>query len=65
MASYLTVGYMENGKIVELVPKRKVRVADAKTGSVLTENVETKQLINKTIGYYQTASQTIARTART
>ena len=64
MANYLTVGYMENGRIVELGPKRKIRVIDAKTGAVLTSDAQGRELINKTISYYQTASQTIALTAR-
>lgn len=64
MANYLTVGYMENGKIVELGPKQKVRVVDAVSGKQLTAGVNEKELIDETISYYQTASATILQTAR-
>ena len=64
MANYLTVGYMQNGKIVELGPKQKVRVVDAVSGKQLTAGVSEKELIEETISYYQTASDTILQTAR-
>ena len=63
MANYLTVGYMENGKIVELGPKQKVRVVDAVSGKVISNTGE-KALIDETISYYQIASETISKTAR-
>ena len=64
MANYLTVGYMENGKIVELGPKQKVRVVDAGSGKALVAGPSEKELINETISYYQVASETISLTAR-
>ncbi len=63
MANYLTVGYMENGKIIELGPKQKVRVVDAASGKVVA-NAGEKELIDETISYYQIASETISLTAR-
>jgi phosphoglycerol transferase MdoB-like AlkP superfamily enzyme len=64
MANYLTVGYMEGGQIVELGPKRKIRVVDAKTGLVMPANAAQQQLVDETVSYYQSASDTIAQTAR-
>ncbi len=64
MANYLTVGYMENGKIVELGPKQKVRVVDAASGKILANSANEKELIDETISYYQIASETISQTAR-
>jgi phosphoglycerol transferase MdoB-like AlkP superfamily enzyme len=64
MANYLTVGYMENGKIVELGPKQKVRVVDAASGKILANTANEKELIDETISYYQIASETISQTAR-
>ncbi|MEO6025167.1 MAG: sulfatase-like hydrolase/transferase [Burkholderiales bacterium] len=63
MANYLTVGYMENEKIVELGPKRKVRVVSAKSGVAIASGAEEKNLTQKTISYYQTASETITQTS--
>ena len=64
MANYLTVGYMENGKIVELGPKRKVRVVDSISGNQLAVGADEKALIDETISYYQIATDTISQTAR-
>ena len=64
MANYLTVGYMENGKIVELGPKRKIRVVDAISGKVLEDGAIEKESIDEAISYYQTASETITLTSR-
>ena len=64
MANYLTVGYMEHGEIVELGPKRKVRIVDAISGKLITSRAGEKNIIDETISYYQLASDTIAQTAR-
>lgn len=64
MANYLTVGYMERGEIVELVPKRKVRVVNAKTGLLLPPSAAQRRLVDEAVSYYQVASDTIAQTAR-
>ena len=63
MANYLTVGYMKHDEIVELGPKRKVRVVNAKNGLAIPTSAETKDLVQETISYYQTASETIAQTS--
>ena len=60
MANYLTVGYMEDGRIVELGPKQFVRVVDAKSGDELSLNDAGNQhLVNEAIAYYQAASSYI------
>lgn len=64
MANYLTVGYMEHGEIVELSPKRKVRLVDAKTGVTLTNRPGEQHLVNEAISYYELASDTITQTAK-
>ncbi len=64
MANYLTVGYMENGKIVELGPRQKIRVVDATSGKAIANLAAEKDLIDETISYYQIASETISLTAR-
>ena len=64
MANYLTVGYMEHGQIVELGPKRKVRIIEATSGNQIGGGVTEKHLIDEAISYYQIASDTISQTAR-
>ena len=64
MANYLTVGYMEDGEIVELGPKRKVRVVSAATGLPLQASAAQRHLVDETVSYYQVASDTIGQTAR-
>ena len=64
MANYLTVGYMKGGEIVELGPKRKVRVVNAKTGLLLPPSAAQRRLVDEAVSYYQVASDTIAQTAR-
>lgn len=64
MANYLTVGYMEHGTIVELGPKRKVRVVDAITGLTLPVRGDQQHLVDEAISYYQSATDDISRTAR-
>ena len=53
MANYLTVGYLKNGKVIELMPKQTTQVLDAKTGQVLPAEAATT---DEAIAYYQTAA---------
>ncbi|MBI2770431.1 MAG: LTA synthase family protein [Burkholderiales bacterium] len=57
MANYLTVGYMDDGLIVELTPRRGVRVVDAATGD-LVPNGEARAagIIDQAVANYQMAS---------
>ena len=56
MANYQTVGYYEDGMLVELRPQRRVRVLDAATGRELLESATTRHTADETIAYYQSAS---------
>lgn len=53
MANYLTVGYLKNGKVIELMPKQTTQVIDAKTGQALPAEPTTT---DEAIAYYQTAA---------
>lgn len=65
MANYLTVGYMEDGRIVELGPKASVRVVDAKSGDVLPiADPRNAHLAKEAIAYYQAASSYIEKHAQ-
>jgi phosphoglycerol transferase MdoB-like AlkP superfamily enzyme len=57
MANYLTVGYMEQGMIVELGPRQFVRVMRADSGKeVSLDDKDAKQLVGEAISYYQNAT---------
>ncbi len=57
LANYQTVGYLEDGMLVELRPKSVVRVTDATTGAELPVSGRAKELVDEAVGYYQSASQ--------
>jgi phosphoglycerol transferase MdoB-like AlkP superfamily enzyme len=63
MANYQTVGYLENGMLVELRPQRRVRVVDAETGKELASSESTRHFTDEAIGYYQGASDAFRRGA--
>jgi phosphoglycerol transferase MdoB-like AlkP superfamily enzyme len=63
MANYQTVGYYENGMLVELRPQRRVRVIDAASGGELPPTELTRHFTNEAIGYYQGASDAFRRGA--
>ncbi|TXH67951.1 MAG: alkaline phosphatase family protein [Thiothrix sp.] len=53
MSNYLTVGYLKNNKVIELMPKQTTKVVDAQTGAELpADPVAT----DEAIAYYQTAA---------
>jgi phosphoglycerol transferase MdoB-like AlkP superfamily enzyme len=56
MANYQTVGYYEDGMLVELRPQGRVRVVDAATGRELPPSEATRHTASETIAYYQAAS---------
>ena len=57
MANYLTVGYMQDGLVVELQPRRQVRVVDALTGrTVPDDDPRSQTLIKEAVAYYQEAT---------
>lgn len=57
MANYQTVGYYENGRMVELKPNARYRVVDAQTGKVLPMDDVNRGLLDEAISYYQLASE--------
>ncbi|MBX9590153.1 MAG: LTA synthase family protein [Hyphomonadaceae bacterium] len=60
LANYLTVGYMEQGLVVELSPKQRARVVVAGTGlPVAAHHPLNAPLIDKAIAYYQVATETL------
>jgi hypothetical protein len=63
MANYQTVGYLENGMLVELRPQRRVRVVDAETGREPAASEATRHFTDEAIGYYQGASDALRRGA--
>lgn len=56
MANYLTVGYLKDGKVFELMPKQTTKVLDANTGAELPADPATT---NEAIAYYQTAAASL------
>lgn len=65
MANYLTVGYMENGLVVELAPQRRVRVVRVSDGKVLPDDDPIAlHYTNEAISYYQTAARYIEMNGR-
>ena len=61
MANYLTVGYMEDGLVVELSPKRRVRVVEADSGKpVPASDAHARHLVDEAVGYYELAAEVLA-----
>jgi arylsulfatase A-like enzyme len=57
LANYQTVGYYEQGRVVELKPNARVRVVMADTGLPAPNDPLTDYLIEEAVSYYQLASQ--------
>ncbi|MSO64478.1 MAG: LTA synthase family protein [Alphaproteobacteria bacterium] len=56
IANYQTVGYYEDGRVVELKPNRRARVLNAASGRVEPDDDLSRRLIDEAISYYQVAS---------
>jgi phosphoglycerol transferase MdoB-like AlkP superfamily enzyme len=57
MSNYLTVGYMEENAVVELSPKRRVRVREADTGNEASvADAGNRHWVSEAIAYYQVAA---------
>lgn len=56
LANYQTVGYYEQGRVVELKPGGRSRVVDAATGRELSEDALGRRLRDEAIAYYQIAA---------
>jgi phosphoglycerol transferase MdoB-like AlkP superfamily enzyme len=52
-----TVGYYEDGVVVELRPNARYRLVQASTGQVLKPDVHTDELLTDAISYYQMAAE--------
>lgn len=56
MANYLTVGYLKDNKVIELMPRQTTQVIDAKTGAELSTD---PAATDEAIAYYQTAAASL------
>jgi phosphoglycerol transferase MdoB-like AlkP superfamily enzyme len=62
MSNYLTVGHVEDGILVELLPKRVIRVTDVRSGKPLSkEALKSKDAVNETIAYFQLAADLLKK----
>jgi phosphoglycerol transferase MdoB-like AlkP superfamily enzyme len=57
LANYQTVGYYEQGRVVELKPNARVRVVMADTGLPAPDDTLSSYLVEEAVSYYQLASQ--------
>ena len=57
LANYQTVGYYENGRVVELKPNNRFSVTDATTGQQLPMDDTNRHLLDEAISYYQLAAE--------
>ncbi len=62
MANYLTVGYMQDNVVVELLPNQRVNVLDTLTGEHLNkDSVKSRYLIDEAIAYYEMATDMLRK----
>jgi phosphoglycerol transferase MdoB-like AlkP superfamily enzyme len=61
MANYQTVGYYEQGRMVELKPNGRVRVVQTATGKPSPDDELSRYLTEEAISYYQLASEAYRR----
>ncbi|HIV70591.1 MAG TPA: sulfatase-like hydrolase/transferase [Candidatus Aquabacterium excrementipullorum] len=57
LANYQTVGYYEEGRVVELKPNARYRVVDAGSGKEMPMDALSVDLLGDAISYYQLASE--------
>ncbi len=57
LANYQTVGYLEDGILVELKPKGEYRIVDAASGRELPRDARGMHFVDEAVGYYESASQ--------
>ncbi len=63
LANYQTVGLLQPDKLVELRPKRQVRVIDTATGAVRQDDAQSQAAVQRAIAYYEGASSAYRRGA--
>ncbi|MEZ5729597.1 MAG: sulfatase-like hydrolase/transferase [Burkholderiaceae bacterium] len=57
MANYQTVGYLEDGLVVELSPRNGVRVRKAESGEIVSQDTpRVKTLVDEAVAWYQVAA---------
>lgn len=59
LANYQTVGYLQDGVLVELRPKGRYRFVDAASGRALPETERNRTLLGEAIAYYEGASEAL------
>jgi phosphoglycerol transferase MdoB-like AlkP superfamily enzyme len=57
LANYQTVGYYEDGRVVELKPNARVQVVQADSGRPAPMDDRSQRLVREAISYYQVAAQ--------
>jgi phosphoglycerol transferase MdoB-like AlkP superfamily enzyme len=57
LANYQTVGYYKDGRVVELKPGGRSRVADAKSGRDAPDDALSRRLLQEAVSYYQVAAE--------
>lgn len=57
MANYQTVGYYEQGRVVELKPNGRSRVVLAATGQPAPDDALSRELVDEAVSYYQLAAE--------
>ncbi|HUL64263.1 MAG TPA: hypothetical protein VLW55_06575 [Burkholderiaceae bacterium] len=56
LASCQTVGYLQDGMLVELRPKGEYRILEAASGEALPLNDTTRHVLDQAVSYYEVAS---------
>jgi phosphoglycerol transferase MdoB-like AlkP superfamily enzyme len=65
MSNYLTVGYMEKNVLVELSPKRRVRVLEADNGrEIPADDPVGMHRIDEAVAHYQVAAKVLTKDSR-
>jgi hypothetical protein len=57
LANYQTVGYLEDGVLVELRPQRRWRLVDPDSGNELPASPRGEELLEEAISYYEGAAE--------
>jgi phosphoglycerol transferase MdoB-like AlkP superfamily enzyme len=57
LANYQTVGYLQDGVLVELRPRGEYRIVEATSGKALPLDATTQAILERAVAYYQVASE--------
>jgi hypothetical protein len=62
MSNYLTVGYMQDGWIAELSPKRRSRVLESASGKIISaEDPRAINIMDQAVAHFQLAADVLRR----